>query len=65
MAAAKETFGIFALGGVAATAVWLHIFPGGFAQETAKAVWGPDDIKLLDRKGSTRTRNFIGNLLAQ
>ncbi|KAI0531728.1 S-adenosyl-L-methionine-dependent methyltransferase [Xylaria digitata] len=63
--AAKEMYRTLAPGGIAVTAFWLQIPQGECAQETRKAVWGPDAHIAIEPKPQHKDRDFLRSLLVQ
>lgn len=63
VAAAKEMYRTLKPGGTAVTAFWLSIPQGTSAQETRRAVWGPDGRIAVEPKMETNDREYIRNRL--
>ncbi|KAI1210083.1 S-adenosyl-L-methionine-dependent methyltransferase [Annulohypoxylon truncatum] len=65
VAAAKEMYRTLKTGGTAITAFWLSILQGESAQETRRAVWGPDTRLAVEPKMRHNDREYIRNQLVE
>ncbi|KAI0470482.1 S-adenosyl-L-methionine-dependent methyltransferase [Xylariaceae sp. FL0804] len=65
VAAAKEMYRTLKPGGTAITAFWLHIPQGECAQETRRAVWGPNARLAVEPKPEHKDRGYNRDLLVK
>ncbi|KAI1384735.1 S-adenosyl-L-methionine-dependent methyltransferase [Hypoxylon trugodes] len=65
VAAAKEMYRTLQPGGTAVTAFWLSIPQGESAQDTRRAVWGPDARIAIEPKMKHNDREYIRNRLVE
>ncbi len=65
VAAASEMYRTLKPGGTAITAFWLQIPQGECAQETRRAVWGPDARLALEPHPQHKDRGYIRSLLVE
>jgi SAM-dependent methyltransferase len=65
VAAAKEIYRTLKPGGTAVTAFWLQIPQGECAQDTRRAIWGPDAKLALEPKPQHKDRDYIRSLLVE
>ncbi|KAI0382171.1 S-adenosyl-L-methionine-dependent methyltransferase [Hypomontagnella monticulosa] len=63
VAAAKEMYRTLKPGGTAITAFWLSIPQGESAQETCRAIWGPDARLAVEPKVEHSDRGYIRSQL--
>ncbi|KAK7981144.1 hypothetical protein PG989_013601 [Apiospora arundinis] len=63
--AAKEMYRTLRPGGTAVTAFWLQIPQGECAQETRRAVYGPDARLAVEPKPEHKDRDYIRSVLIQ
>jgi SAM-dependent methyltransferase len=65
VAAAKEIYRTLKPGGTAVTAFWLQVPQGECAQDTRRAIWGPDAKLALEPKPQHKNRDYIRSLLVE
>lgn len=65
VAAAKEMYRTLKPGGTAITAFWLQIPQGECAQETRRAIWGPNAKLAVEPHPRHKDRDYLRDLLVQ
>lgn len=65
VAAAKEIYRTLKPGGTAVTAFWLQIPQGECAQDTRRAIWGPDAKLAIEPNHRHKDKEYIRDLLVE